>query len=1497
MKNVRFLSKVTLTACLGACLGLNSHAQTFEGKSADPEGWETVWYDHFEGDKLNTNLWNIEVNGDGGGNQELQYYCEKGVKVEGGNLVLTATRENYEGKNFTSGRITTQNKVYFKHGKIEARIKIPKTHQGLWPAFWMMGNDISSKGWPACGEIDILEMGHSNGWANGDVSDRFFNGAFHWGPGIHAWTAQDYTAKYSIQDGEYHLFTCEWNGDEMFMYLDGDRDHPYCRMTTPSTPEDYANEWAPVNYFHKPNFILFNLAVGGTFPGIFNAQGITAIGKENGSSASMYVDWVRVVQPKDGDYTLEVPFKDGMFDTTTGLGSFGTKALDDNGNSTFDFDHSGDYVLISTSDEVTKKFAGKIKANYNPDDTQHFMYIWENTFYPYEYNAINSFGFNEKVTTYNVGNIGWSGLGYSSSEPGKDLSMLDDDYIFHFAVKGSDVIDHIGYGIGVGEAKFALSAFTDAGNVLKVLGDFPRDDQWYSFDIPLKVLRESFADPIFPNSEAFKDNAVFFLAGGKQNTSLTFDNIFFYKNNKITDSDIIDNTPCGEYVSKALENSVSTFDDNNSDKIIPVLLSGNVRNKFSNKIREGYDVDKTGVIMQIWEDEWGNGPTMSDAGGSGVNSFGFNENFTSLKVNSLGWSRCAFNFTDVINNGIDMSVLDKENYYLHLGIKDSDPLDHTPYVFEINGQFLTLGLSGNGYLTDFTRDGNWYYVDIPISAIGKNIFNSVTGTNLITINAGALEGTKLEFDNIFFYIKSENNQEPLDPDPKDPDDDVNFEGASKDEDGWETVWYDHFNGNELNKDNWNIELRDVSSVDSSVTNGELQSYTEDAVTVENGNLVITASRSGNQGNYSFTSGRINTQEKVYFNHGKVEARMILPKTANGLWPAFWMLGADFRTDENWPMCGEVDIMEAGSREGIRNEKQEYFFGGCLHWNPGRPSQYVSQTFDEVQIEDGNYHVFTCIWDEKAINMYVDGKHYYEYDITKSTDPYSAGKYFHHPFHLLFNLAVGGSDFTGIGYGNDVTALNDANNGKAQMLVDWVRISQPKDNPHYTFLGEIKDDECKIGGNEKEEDENLESVNIPAVPVPVHTVDEHDVTSVFSSHYDSATKVVIGNWGQTTIPTRVKALGQNNQEKVIYKLENFNYLGFELSPAINIEDMTHMHVDYYSPTGTTFSFTPIAIPAERYWDSGSDVGESHWQAHNREHNPEGFKTGAWNSFDVPLKHFKNEYNVRDDNAAENPNKIKSTTTVKNIYQIKFTDGGNTTGYLANVYFYYDPAALDDNGDDNGGDNGGGDSGATGDGCTYIDGQNTDTGSTTTFNGLYTINVKTVNNNDVLITVTFSKEDIDRTGWVNPILWDETAGGIVEKDMTSVGNGTYTCTLTGLSSNSTIKFRIKAVFAGMAVTREITYTVGQNCNSITTAVENVNEDLVTRVYPNPADDVWNVESNVQYGEISLWSLDGSLGGRYELVDGEAQIDAKPFAPGIYIMRISSYNGNATHRLIKK
>jgi beta-glucanase (GH16 family) len=264
------------------------------------QDYKLMWEDNFNNPVLNeTTHWGVEVNGNGGGNNELQFYRRENISVEqlpdGVNcLVLSAKRENFGGKVVTSGRLNTNNKVSVKYGKIEARIKLPSTANGLWPAFWMMGEDITTLGWPRCGEIDVLEMGNVNGINSGNQS-KYFNGACHWGEN---WTyyAKDNTSAYSLQD-DFHLYTLIWDEKAIKMYLDLDKypnNQPYFQMDISGT----RTKGQAAYYFHKPFHVLLNLAVGGNFTGITgnsNISKITAL-PVDGSPVKMYIDYVRIYQ-------------------------------------------------------------------------------------------------------------------------------------------------------------------------------------------------------------------------------------------------------------------------------------------------------------------------------------------------------------------------------------------------------------------------------------------------------------------------------------------------------------------------------------------------------------------------------------------------------------------------------------------------------------------------------------------------------------------------------------------------------------------------------------------------------------------------------------------------------------------------------------------------------------------------------------------------------------------------------------------------------------------------------------------------------------------------------------------------------------------------------------------------------------------------------------------------------------------------------------------------
>lgn len=233
------------------------------GHFATAQNWQLVWQDEFT-NSISSD-WNFEVNGNGGGNNELQYYRAENASIQNGNLVITAKQENYLGKTYTSARMTTQGKKYWKYGKIEARIAVPSV-QGIWPAFWMLGESIGALGWPKCGEIDIME--HVN---TGNTN----YGTIHWNSDAN--THVDYGGNTQVNDiTQYHTYSVEWDANAIRWYVDGTKYHE----------ANIAGGVNSTSEFHENFFIILNLAVGGNWPG----NNIGAM------PTSMYVDYVRVYQ-------------------------------------------------------------------------------------------------------------------------------------------------------------------------------------------------------------------------------------------------------------------------------------------------------------------------------------------------------------------------------------------------------------------------------------------------------------------------------------------------------------------------------------------------------------------------------------------------------------------------------------------------------------------------------------------------------------------------------------------------------------------------------------------------------------------------------------------------------------------------------------------------------------------------------------------------------------------------------------------------------------------------------------------------------------------------------------------------------------------------------------------------------------------------------------------------------------------------------------------------
>ena len=256
---------------------------------------ELVWSDEFDQDgPVSQDKWNVETippNNGSWWNGELQFYTDKAdnIRVKDGLLKITAKYESYEGKNYTSARINTQDKFEFTYGRVEMRAKLPNW-EGMWPAFWLLGANIDEIGWPNCGELDILEHGD---YVKDSTSNDpgLISSAVHYGPQDYSRQTTNVPGKIFFDTGqerfirsekiiekpfeEYHTYSMQWAPDKIQFFID-DEMHFEFPMQSQHSP------------FDKPFFLLLNLAVGGHWTDGYVASGFT--------EATYEIDYVRVYQ-------------------------------------------------------------------------------------------------------------------------------------------------------------------------------------------------------------------------------------------------------------------------------------------------------------------------------------------------------------------------------------------------------------------------------------------------------------------------------------------------------------------------------------------------------------------------------------------------------------------------------------------------------------------------------------------------------------------------------------------------------------------------------------------------------------------------------------------------------------------------------------------------------------------------------------------------------------------------------------------------------------------------------------------------------------------------------------------------------------------------------------------------------------------------------------------------------------------------------------------------
>jgi beta-glucanase (GH16 family) len=255
------------------------------GRKHAPKGYTLVWSDEFNGKNgslPDARKWTYDIGGNGWGNHELEYYTNRpeNARIEDGKLVISARREDFSGPDgakflYTSARMKTQGLFAQAYGRFEARIRLP-AGQGIWPAFWMLGENIDTDGWPKCGEIDIMEnIGKEPGTVHGSL---------HGPSSTHA--TSDLTNTVTLPagrklSGNFHVYAAEWEPGVVRFYLDSSL---YATFTSAQWPA--GGIWV----FDHKFFLILNLAVGGNWPGA--PDGTTVFPQ------TMQVDYVRAYERK-----------------------------------------------------------------------------------------------------------------------------------------------------------------------------------------------------------------------------------------------------------------------------------------------------------------------------------------------------------------------------------------------------------------------------------------------------------------------------------------------------------------------------------------------------------------------------------------------------------------------------------------------------------------------------------------------------------------------------------------------------------------------------------------------------------------------------------------------------------------------------------------------------------------------------------------------------------------------------------------------------------------------------------------------------------------------------------------------------------------------------------------------------------------------------------------------------------------------------------------------
>ena len=433
-----------------------------------------VWSDEFNGTEIDTDTWIWDVASHGFGNGQMEYTTSraKNSYIDNGNLVIEAFRENYFGYSFTSARLNTQGRFAYKYGSLEARIKMPDTANGLWPAFWLLGNNFPGIVWPDAGEIDIVEMGSAAGISEGKQQEKI-NAALHYSDIADAY---DFVAEWIDAPVDlsldYHLYRMDWTPDFLTFYLDG------VQFATWNINQPYLTE------FHQPHFPILNIAIGGyagSYTGVTTPAGVTAL-PVAGSSAKMLIDWIRL---EDNAYTEIFLGED-----TQETGNFG--------------------VFTETTPVNNALVYGDDTSTNWPYSDEAALYTWNNMT---EAAVPADPSEGTEVWTFDIGAGTWFGMGVFLPNF-RNMQNYSDGFL-HFDIK-TMVTDNIKIGV---KSSRGGESWQWIGDGTSGLG-FARDGQWHTVSIPLNG---------FSNIDFNTIQQIFMIAAdsASASTTLSIDNVYW----------------------------------------------------------------------------------------------------------------------------------------------------------------------------------------------------------------------------------------------------------------------------------------------------------------------------------------------------------------------------------------------------------------------------------------------------------------------------------------------------------------------------------------------------------------------------------------------------------------------------------------------------------------------------------------------------------------------------------------------------------------------------------------------------------------------------------------------------------------------------------------------------------------------------------------------------------------------------------------------------------